>query len=39
MERANAEREHMGLTTWENSPNGKIVKTDVSVWGCECGGG
>lgn len=31
VERANAEKEHMGLTTWENSPNGKIVKTDVSV--------
>lgn len=29
--RANAEKEHMGLTTWENAPNGKIVKTDVSV--------
>ena len=21
----------MGLTTWENAPNGKIVKTDVSI--------
>jgi hypothetical protein len=21
----------MGLTTWENSPNGKILKTDVSI--------
>lgn len=21
----------MGLTSWENSPNGKIVKTDVSI--------
>lgn len=31
VERANAENEHMGLTTWENSPNGKIVKTDVSI--------
>ena len=31
MERADAEKEHMGLTTWENSPDGKIVKTDVSV--------
>lgn len=30
-ERANAEKEHMGLTIWENSPKGKIVKTDVSV--------
>ena len=29
--RADAEREHMGLTTWEKAPNGKIVKTDVSV--------
>lgn len=31
VERANAEREHMGLTTWENAPDGKIVKTDVSI--------
>lgn len=30
-ERANAEKEHMGLTTWESAPNGKIVKTDVSI--------
>ena len=30
VERANAEKEHMGLTTWENAPDGKIVKTDVS---------
>jgi len=30
-ERANAEKKHMGLTTWEKSPQGKIVKTDVSV--------
>ena len=29
--RANAEKEHMGLTTWENTPNGKIVKPDVSI--------
>ena len=29
--RANAKRDHMGLTSWENSPSGKIVKTDVSV--------
>lgn len=29
--RANADKEHMGLTAWENSPNGKIVKTDVSI--------
>lgn len=29
--RANAEKEHMGLTTWENAPDGKIVKTDVGI--------
>lgn len=29
--RANADKEHMGLTTWENAPNGKIVKPDVSI--------
>lgn len=31
MERADAQKEHMGLTTWENAPDGKIVKTDVSI--------
>ena len=31
VERANAEKEHMGLTTWENAPHGKIVKPDVSI--------
>lgn len=31
VDRANAEKEHMGLTTWESAPNGKIVKTDVVV--------
>lgn len=31
MERANAEKEHMGLTTWESAPDGKIVKADVSI--------
>lgn len=31
VERADANKEHMGLTAWENAPNGKIVKTDVSV--------
>ncbi len=31
MERADAKKEHMGLTTWENAPDGKIVKTDVSI--------
>ena len=29
--RADAGQEHMGLTTWENAPDGKIVKTDVAV--------
>ena len=27
MERADADKEQMGLTTWENAPDGKIVKT------------
>ena len=31
VKRVNAEKEHMGLTTWENAPNGKIVKPDVSI--------
>lgn len=31
VERANADKEHMGLTSWENAPDGKIVKTDVAV--------
>ena len=31
VERANAEKKYMGLTTWENAPNGKIVKPDVSI--------
>jgi hypothetical protein len=30
-ERADSAKEHMGLTTWENSPQGKIVRTDVAV--------
>ncbi len=29
--RASSSRPHMGLTTWKNSPKGKILKTDVSV--------
>ncbi|MDR0934073.1 MAG: virulence RhuM family protein [Burkholderiaceae bacterium] len=29
--RADAEKEHMGLTSWTNSPDGKILKTDVVV--------
>lgn len=31
VERADADKEHMGLTTWENAPDGKIVKTDVTI--------
>lgn len=29
--RASLEKPHMGLTTWKNSPNGRILKTDVSI--------
>lgn len=31
VERADASKEHMGLTYWENAPDGKIVKSDVSI--------
>ncbi len=31
MARADHTKEHMGLTTWRNAPEGKIVKADVSV--------
>ncbi len=31
VERADAGKEHMGLTTWEAAPNGKIIKSDVSI--------
>ena len=31
VERADADKEHMGLTAWENAPDGKIVKTDVVI--------
>lgn len=31
VERADSEKEHMGLTTWEAAPEGKIVKPDVSI--------
>ena len=30
-ERAQAAKPNMGLTTWKNSPKGKIQKTDVGV--------
>ena len=31
VERADAKKEHMGLTTWENAPSGKIIKADVTI--------
>lgn len=31
IDRANANKEHMGLTTWKNASNGKIIKSDVSI--------
>lgn len=31
MNRADSTKDHMGLTTWKNSPHGKIVKTDVVI--------
>ncbi|MDR3263594.1 MAG: virulence RhuM family protein [Clostridiales bacterium] len=30
-DRANAGKENMGLTAWDKAPNGKIVKTDVTI--------
>ena len=29
--RAAREKEHMGLTTWKNAPDGRILKSDVSI--------
>ena len=31
MERADSEKPHMGLTSWDNYPEGKIQKYDVSI--------
>ena len=31
VERADATKEHMGLTTWQDAPNGKIKKSDVTI--------
>lgn len=31
VERANADKEHMGLTTWAKAPDGKIIRSDVSI--------
>lgn len=30
-DRADAERPHMGLTSWKNAPDGRVVKSDVIV--------
>lgn len=30
-ERADSSKQHMGLKSWENSPDGKILKTDVTI--------
>ncbi len=31
IKRANSKKEHMGLSSWDNAPDGKIVKTDVVI--------
>lgn len=31
VDRANSKKENMGLTSWEKSPKGKIVRTDVVI--------
>lgn len=31
VERADAEKDHMGLTTWADAPSGKIRKSDVTI--------
>ena len=30
-DRADADRPHMGLTTWKNAPDGRVVKSDVTI--------
>jgi hypothetical protein len=30
-DRADADCPHMGLTTWKNAPDGRVVKSDVTV--------
>lgn len=29
--RVDSQKEHMGLTTWDNAPDGKILRTDVTI--------
>jgi len=31
VDRADSDKKYMGLTNWENSPDGKILKTDVAI--------
>ena len=31
VERADHTKEHMGLTTWKNAPDGRILKSDVTI--------
>ena len=31
VERASSDKDHMGLTSWDRAPDGKIVKTDVGI--------
>jgi len=31
VERANSDKDHMGLATWESAPDGKIIKADVTI--------
>jgi len=31
VQRANADNQNMGLVTWESAPDGKIIKSDVSI--------
>jgi len=31
VKRADSKKEHMGLTSWKNSPKGKVLKSDVST--------
>ena len=30
-ERADHKKDHMGLTTWKNSPSGRVLKSDVNI--------
>lgn len=30
-DRADAKRPHMGLTTWKNAPEGRVIKSDVTI--------